>query len=257
VTGVDISLACGLLISFYLFWRIDQLHHRLRRVESDGLLREVITVSVQLSREYFSEALKLSDEEIDGSPQAVRGMRLRLLTWKAHYTGDIAFFRGPGEDPKRESVYEFPTVSFQFPLELARCCLFGEADERQDSVSGFGPGSPEKLAVLLSHKAIIIRARDGRFDWRVSSGHSYKPGPSDLVIPIREDDLHDYLDTYGHDDLDWVMVAGHARRYKRDGRWATWSMTAIYPEALSSTTSVLDKSAVKPNDKDKMIDDNL
>ena len=247
MTGVDISLACGLLISFYLFWRIDQLHHRLRRVESDGLLREVITVSVQLSR----------DEEIDGSPQAVRGMRLRLLTWKAHYTGDIAFFRGPGEDPKRESVYEFPTVSFQFPLELARCCLFGEADERQDSVSGFGPGSPEKLAVLLSHKAIIIRARDGRFDWRVSSGHSYKPGPSDLVIPIREDDLHDYLDTYGHDDLDWVMVAGHARRYKRDGRWATWSMTAIYPEALSSTTSVLDKSAVKPNDKDKMIDDNL
>jgi hypothetical protein len=151
VTGVDISLACGLLISFYLFWPIDQLHHRLRRVESDGLLREVITVSVQLSREYFSEALKLSDEEIDGSPQAVRGMRLRLLTWKAHYTGDIAFFRGPGEGPKRESVYEFPTVSFQFPLELARCCLFGEADERQDSVSGFGPGSPEKLAVLLSH----------------------------------------------------------------------------------------------------------
>jgi hypothetical protein len=32
-------------------------------------------------------------------------------------------------------------------------------------------------------------------------------------------------------------------------------MTAVYPEALSSTTSVLDKSAVKANDKDKMIDD--
>jgi hypothetical protein len=45
------SLACGMLVSLYLFWRIDQLHHRLRRVGSDGPLREVITVSVQLSRE--------------------------------------------------------------------------------------------------------------------------------------------------------------------------------------------------------------
>jgi hypothetical protein len=132
-----------------------------------------------------------------------------------------------------------------------------EADEKQDSVSEFGPASPEKLAVLLSHKTIIIRARDGRFDWHASSGHSYKPSPSDLVIPIREDDLHDYVDTYGDDDLDWFMVAGYSRRYKRDGRWASWSMTAVYPKALSSTTSVLDKSAVRPNGKDKMIDDDL
>jgi len=87
VTRVDIFLACGLLVGLYLFWRIDQLHHRLRRVESDSPLREVITVSVQLRREYFSEALKLSDAEIDGSSQAVRGMWLRLLTWRAHYTG--------------------------------------------------------------------------------------------------------------------------------------------------------------------------
>jgi hypothetical protein len=257
MTRVDIFFACLLLVSFYLFWRIDQLHHRLRQVERDSLLREVMTVSVQLRREYFSEALKLSDEEIDGAPQTVRGIWLRLLIWKAHYSGDIAFFRGPGEEPKRESIYQFPTDSFQFPVELARCCLFGEADEKQDSVLEFGPKSPEKLEVLLSHKAIIIRARDGRFEWAVSSGHSYKLRPSDLVIPIREDDLQEYLDTYGHDDADFLMMMGRERRYKRDGRWASWRIAAVCPEALSSTTSVLDESPVEPNDKDKLIDDTL
>src|SRR5258708_38874439 len=130
--GVDIFLACWLIMTLYLFWRIGQL-------ERDSPLREVMTVSVQLRREYFSEALKLSDEEIDGSPQAVRGIWLRLLIWKAHYTGEITFFRGSGEEPKRERIYEFPTDSFQFPLGLATCGLFGEADEKQESVSDFGP----------------------------------------------------------------------------------------------------------------------
>jgi hypothetical protein len=246
---VDIFFACWLLVTLYLFWRISQLQHRLRQVEFDGDLREVVEANVQLRREYFSEALALSDQEIDSSPQRVRGISLRILIWKAHYSGDIALFREPGEKPKHESICEFPTVLFQFPLELASCGLLREIDEKQKSVLEFGPKSPEKLNVLLSHKAIIIRPRDGRFDWGISSGRSYKPRPSDLVIPIREGDLDKYEDTYGSGDADWHMMTGSARRYKRDGRWADWSIAAVYPKPLSGTTARLDQSAVKPNDK--------
>ena len=159
MTRVDVFLTCLLLGIFYLLWRIDQLHRRLGDVERDSLLHEVMWVTVQLRREYFSEALNLSEVETDGSREAVRGIWLRILIWKAHYIGDIAFFRGGWGRPKRESVHEFPTVSCQFPLELATCCLFEEAGKKQDSVSEFGPGTPEKLEVLLSHKAIIIHRR--------------------------------------------------------------------------------------------------
>jgi len=256
VTRVDVFLTCLLLGIFYLLWRIDQLHRRLGDVERDSLLHEVMWVTVQLRREYFLEALGLSDEETDGAPHAVRGIGLRLSIWKAHYSGEVVFFRGPGEEPKRESIFESPTFSSQFPLEVARCCLFRDSDENQDTLLDFGPKSPEKLEVLLSHKAIIIRTRDGRFEWGVSgTGHLYKPRPSDVVIPIREDDLFEYLDTYGRDDADFLMMMGDARRYKRDGRWATWNITAVYPKPFSRTTTRLDQSAVKPNDRDKIIDD--
>jgi hypothetical protein len=129
-----------------------------------------------------------------------RRWALRLLIWKAHYSGDIALFRGTADAPERKNIYEFPTVSFQFPLELASSGLLRALDEKQDSTSEFGPKVPERLNVLLSHNAIIIRPRNGRFDWRLSSGRSHKPSSSDLVIPIREDDLDDYEDTYGSGD---------------------------------------------------------
>jgi hypothetical protein len=133
-------------------------------------------------------------------------------------------------------------------LELARYPLFGKTFEQKDGSSDVGPKSPEKLMVLLSHKAIMVRARDGRFDWGLCYGHSYTPSSSELVIPIREDDLYEYVDNYGHDDADFLMMRGRARRYKRDGRWASWRITAVYPEPLSSTASALDKNPVKPND---------
>ena len=249
VTRFYVFVACLAMVILYLGWRIGQLRDRVRRLEFEGPLREVITVSVELRPEFFSEALKLPREEISRSSEMVRAIWLRLQIWKDHYTGEIAFYARFGEEPLgRSSICEFPTDSFQFPLELARCVLFGKALDRENRSFDFGPTSSEKLVVLLSQKALVIRARDGRFDWIASSGHCYKPSPSDLLIPIREDDLDEFLDNYGHDDPDWLQMKGLDRHYKRDGRWANWRITALYPESLSWTTAHFDKSAVKPND---------
>jgi hypothetical protein len=231
----------------YLLHQFERLRNRVHRLEFEPPLREVMTICVELGREFFAEALNLPDDEID-NPEMVRAIWLRLQIWKEHYTGDIAFHVRFGEEPlKRASISEFPTTSFQFPLELATYPLFGKEFEQRNP-SDSGANSAEKLVVLLSHKAIIIRARDGCFAGGVSSGHSYQPSTSDLVIPIREDDLHEYIDNFGHDDPDFLMMAGSVRRYERSGRWASWSITALFPEVLSFTTAHLDKSTVKPND---------
>lgn len=74
---LQIIIACAAVV-IYLLWRLDQLRDRVRRLELESPLREVITVRVQLQREFFSEALKLSDEEIDRAPGMVgRWGRLR------------------------------------------------------------------------------------------------------------------------------------------------------------------------------------
>jgi len=216
----DILILCCSAFGLFIFWYIDrQMRTVSRQIEFDSPLREVIAANVELQREFLSEALKLSAEEIDGSREMVLGIRLRLQIWKAHYSGDVAFFRKMGEEPfKRESIHEFPTSTFQFPLALAKCSLFVQAHERGVDELDFGPHSTEKLEVLLSHKAIIIRARDGRFE-SDASGHSYKPRSSDLVIPIREEDLQEFVDTFGRDDPDWLMMTGNERRYQCQGRW--------------------------------------
>lgn len=249
---LDILIPCcvAFAIFIYLLWYIEsRIRNVARQIALDSPLRKVMTVSVELRREFFMEALKLSDEEIDASPRMVRHISLHLQTWKAHYQGDVGFYGERGEELRRDKIWEFPTTSSQFPLDLAKCSLFGKAGEKADSDSDSGRSAPERLEVLLSHKAIIIYARDGRFEWRVNSGHSYKPSPSDLVIPIREDDLQEYRDTYGHDDPDWLMITGHNRYYKRLGRWAAWRVLAVFPEPLSSTTFFLDGSPEKPNDQ--------
>jgi len=79
---LQIIIACAAII-IYLQWRLDQLRDRTRRLESESPLREVMTVRVQLRREFFSEALKLPNEEIDRSAGMVGGIWLRLEIWKA------------------------------------------------------------------------------------------------------------------------------------------------------------------------------
>jgi hypothetical protein len=244
---LDILILCCVAFAFLVLWYIDrQVRDVTRQIEFDSPLREVIAVNVEIQRKCFSEALKLSDEEIDAAPRIVRGIRLRLQVWKTHYSGDIAFYGKLGEGPcwKREDIQEFPTSTFQFLLVLAQHPLLGPADE---SRSDFGLKAPEGLEVLLSHKAIIIRGRDGRFECD-AAGHCYKPRPSDLVIPTREADLREYVDTFGLDDPDWLMVTGRTRHYERRGRWAVWTLCAVSPKSVSSTISSLDDSAVKPND---------
>jgi hypothetical protein len=242
---VDIVILCCLAI--FILWYIHrQIRILSQQIEFDSPLREVIAAQVELQNEFLSEALKLSEQEISGATQIIRGITVQLQIWKAHYSGEVAFYRKFAEEPvKRTIIHEFPTSHYQFPLALAKHTLFAVADENFHL--DFGPNSPEKLEVLLSHKAIIIRARDGRFEWD-ASGHCYKQQPSDLVIPIREQDLQECVDTYGQDDPDWSMMTGHERRYERRGRWARWSIFAVFPESLSRTTSSLDASVVKPND---------
>jgi hypothetical protein len=215
----------------------------IRQIEFRSPLREVIKVGIELQNMFFTEALKLSDEEISGNSDIVHGIQLHLRIWKAHYSGDISFYRKLGEEPlKSVKIQEFPTVRYQFPISLAEHSLFGLPD--QNRLFDFGPNGTEKLEVLLSHKAIIVRARDGDL-WRSASSTER---PSEIVIPIREQDLTEYVDTFGNDDPDWFRATGLQRRYQRRGRWAWWNMSAVYPQSLSWTTSFLDKSAIKPND---------
>jgi len=247
---LDILIPCCAAFAIFIFWYIDsRIRGVARQIALDSPLRKVMKMSVELRREFFVEALKLSDEEIDASPRIVRHVSLHLQTWKAHYQGEIGFYGERGEELKRSKIWAIPTTSSQFPLDLAECSLFGKSDGKTDSDSDFGPSAPERLEVLLSHKAIIICARNGRFGSHVNSCTSYKPRPSDLVIPIREDDLQEYRDTYGHDDPDWLMMTGYNRYYRRQGRWASWSASAVFPGSLSSTTSSLDSTPVKPNDQ--------
>ena len=244
---LDILILCCVAFTILIFWYIDrQIRAVARQIEFDSPLREVIAVNIEIQRKFFSEALRLSDEEIDAAPRIVRGIRLRLQVWKTHYSGDIAFYGELGEEPclKREDIYAFPTSTFQFPVVLAQHPLLGPADK---SGPHFGPKASESLEVLLSHKAIIVRARDGRFEFD-AAGHCYKPRPSDLVIPTREADLKEYVDTFGCDDPDWLMMTGQQRRYERRGRWAMWTMFAVSPGSLSSTMLSLDDGAVKPSD---------
>jgi hypothetical protein len=232
----------------YVLHRIGNLHNRVHRLEFESPLRQVIAVNVELKRQFFSESLQLPDDEVD-FPEIVRAIRLRLQLWKGHYAGDVSFYANFDEERLDRSEFsEYPTRSSQFPIELAAYPLFGKRLDVQIGPPAVGANSPEKLVVLLSHKAIIIRARDGRFPGNVSSGHLYRPEARDLLIPIRADDLREYEDDFGHDDPDFLQMIGSSRRYQWSGRWAAWNLAAVSPEILSFTTSFLDKSPVRPND---------
>lgn len=234
----------------YLGWWISRLQDRLRQVETDRGLREVVDVAVQLEQKYFSEALRLSSGEISDHKSIVSGFSIHLKIWSSHYTGTIKVFRGPGVAPRSININEFPTSEYQFPLPLVRCGLFEELDETRNELLDFGPTSPEKLEVLLSHKSIIVLPRDGRFNW-ARTGHKYKPDQCHLIVPIRESDLDEYVETSLSDDVDWLTLTGDERFYDRTGDWASWEIRAVYPKPLSSTTAHLDQDAVEPSDKKK------
>jgi hypothetical protein len=131
------------------------------------------------------------------------------------------------------------------PHQWARYPLFGREFEQKDHPLDFSANGPEKLVVLLSG---LPAAGLPFFPTSGPVTRRYRASPSDLVIPIREDDLQAYVDNAGRDDPDFRMIAGRSRRYQRSGRWASWSISAVFPELLFWATAGLDKSPVKPND---------
>ena len=79
MTRLDIVVLCCLAFAIFIFWYIKkQMHILTRQIEFDSPLREVIAAQVELRREFLSEVLKLSDEEIEGTPQIIRGITVRL-----------------------------------------------------------------------------------------------------------------------------------------------------------------------------------
>jgi len=75
---LDILILCCVAFTILIFWYIDrQIRAVARQIEFDSPLREVIAVNIEIQRKFFSEALRLSDEEIDAAPRIVRGIRLR------------------------------------------------------------------------------------------------------------------------------------------------------------------------------------
>jgi len=131
-------------------------------------------VSVQLSREYFSEALKLSDEEIDGFTTRQCAECGSPLTWKAHYTGDIAFFRGAWEDPKRESVTSSDSL-VSISIELARCCLSGRTTEAGQRFGVLARGRRRSSQFYCHTRPSSFVQETAASTGVFSSGHSYKP----------------------------------------------------------------------------------
>ena len=244
------ALSC-LGFAIFLFWYLNRgLGQLAQRIALDSPLKEVLNLRVELKRTYFTDALKLAEAEIDGGRGLLTVISMRLFIWKTHYSGEISFFGGSdGKLLKQEPICLFPTCQFQFPLELTKQKLFvppvGEASEEVQQYFDFGPRSPEKIEVLLSHKSIVVRARDGRFGMGESGIH-FKLAPSDLVIPIRRFDLADYRDTYGEDDAHWLMMVGDERRYKREGDWADWRLMTVRPQPISEVTSRLDQSVTMP-----------
>lgn len=233
----------GLVLVVYVQWYVDR--QLKRRMALDVPLQEVIAVTIWPKREYFLEALKLSANDFDAAPERVSTIRVRLQRWKSHYSGDVSFYNQNGLIIQKCEIDQFPTTSDQFPVKLGESTLLRKDREGEEPSLGSGPN--EKLEVLLSQCAFIVRAKDGRFGIR-NSGPFFESDLSDLLIPTRESDLAPFLDTFGRDDADFLLVTGHTRRYERDGRWATWQMSTVTPESISWMTKFLDKSPVKLND---------
>lgn len=238
-----IIIVAGLLLVGYVQWYVDR--QLKRRLEFDLPLREVIAVTIWLKREYFLEALGLSGDEIDAAPDRVSAIRVRLQCWKSHYSGDIFFYNQVGSVIQERTIYEFPTASYQFPLGLGEGTLLRKDQDGEEP--SFGWSSNERLEVLLSPSAFIVRAKDGRFKIK-NSGSFFKSDVADLLIPTRESDLEPLEDSYGRDDPDFLLVTGQTRSYERDGRWARWQMSAVNPAPISWTTSSIDKKPLKLSD---------
>lgn len=247
MTRLDLVIVCGLIFLAYIHWYIHEvIRSGERNLKLDVPLREVIAVTVQLKDEFFTEALMLSCDEVAAAPQLVRSAFIRIEIWKGHYSGTISFRDGNGALLRENYILELPTTNWEFPVSLSSCPLLKNYEEGS-VVFDIGANSPEKLEALISHKALMLRAKDGRFSSK-HSGASFKADPSDIVIPIREGDLEPYVDDYGSDDPDWLMGTGSSRRYKRRGRWAYWTITAVCPVALDWTMRLLDATPAQLND---------
>jgi hypothetical protein len=244
-------------VLLYLIYRLEKRIERM--IDLDTPLRQVFFASVDLQNEFFSQALKLSEDEIRNLRDRLMAVRIELQIWKSHYAAKIGFFgrRKEGtfayELAKREEVLEAPSWS-QFPLCLAKCPLLDlTLETNKTKAFDFGPNVPEKLEVLLTHKALILRPRDGRLGYGRSEWSSRNdPRPTDLVIPIREADLEEYEDR--NSDADWMLTVGRDRFYRRSGRWMNWTAWSVSPKSLFGwlgTTSSMDASPVKLNDGGK------
>jgi len=183
----------------YLLYLIDKTNKsNSRQIGWDHPLRQVLYANIELRDEFFSEALRLSDEEIKEATMRLRVVNIQLHIWKDHYSGRITFYGnadGSGyEMVKCEDILEIPTVKYQFPLRLEKCPLLDLTVKTKPGNGG--KGTAENLEVLLSHKAIILRACDGRFwdedvKWPL---HQTDPRPTDstskpLVRPVRPERL--------------------------------------------------------------------
>jgi hypothetical protein len=248
----------GLVLVFlYLLYLINKANKYInRQVSWDHPLHQVFHATIHLRDEFFSEALRLPSGKISQATMRLRAVSVELQIWKDHYSGEITFWgKSDPEDlgyevSKREKIFETPTSSYQFP---AKCELLDLTVPTKPH--DFGKSTTEKLQVLLSHRAIILRACDGRF-WDEDTSwplHRNDPRPTDLVIPIREDDLYEYK-AETPDDADWNREHGLERFYKRSGRWADWGAWSVSPRVLfgeSGVTSRLDAGPVKLNDGGK------
>jgi hypothetical protein len=225
------ALAAWLFIVSVL---VSRHRNEFRRMEVfDVPLVEVIALTVTFKRGFFSECLKLPEDEIDNCEQLISGFRLRLQIWKGHYGGDVAYWRkNETTASETSSIWKFPSWS-QFPVNLGRAGLFSK--DTGDSVLG-----PERLTVSFDPSSFTIRGEGGRF----LRSDSF----DDLVIPARASDLSEFAERSGEEDADWLMAKGHTRHYERDGRWAHWTIAAVNPESLAWNTRDLRTRSITLND---------
>jgi hypothetical protein len=246
---IVVLCACLVLLLVWVTYLHMKVKHLAWRSKHDTPLTEIVTGTIRIQRAYFTEALKIPEEELNGSPDRIRRIVFQLEIWKDHYSGNLSFWSAK-KALKSEPIFKTSTRNgIQFPLELAAHSLFGRTDEKLDGTRG--ADAPEVILVLLAPSALVIRARNGRFSWHPSWGAGFEPEPQDIVIPLLREDLEEFESSFSKDaDYDRMTLIGKMRMFKRNGRWTRWNVHAVYPENLAEATRKLDLRPAKPSSGD-------
>jgi hypothetical protein len=97
-TPTPLLLAAFLLLFIYLTDKfasrsISRTRKSIKpQIDIDTPLRQVFSVNIELQNEFFSQALKFSEEEVHNLRDKLKAVKIDLQIWKSHYAGQDRLF---------------------------------------------------------------------------------------------------------------------------------------------------------------------